>query len=185
MAKAKKIRKNKNFKLFFLVLGLLLAIGVLVFSNYLSKTSTSTDTKAAGRKQCSDYRSAQGCPKNLGCAPSGKWCKFVGTTTQITQIEYRRQVVNDLPDQWVDCSRFRQSDCYNYNKTKGKCSWNGKNCAQSTQGVQQMINDYINKYSNLIEACPDHGTSQSGCPYDRCTIYKIPGAGINACVRVK
>lgn len=81
---AKKIRKNKNIKIFFLVLGLLLAIGILVFSNYLSKTTTSTDTKAAGRKQCSDYK-AINCPKNLGCVPSGKWCKFVGVGNNDTQ----------------------------------------------------------------------------------------------------
>ena len=82
---AKKIRKNKNLKLFFLVLGLLLSIGILVFSNYISKTSTSTDTKAAGRGQCTSYQSKRGCPKNLGCVPSGKWCKFGGTSNGSNQ----------------------------------------------------------------------------------------------------
>lgn len=76
---AKKIRKNKNTKFLLLVLGLLLAIGILIFSNYLSKTTTSTDTKAAGNKQCTAYQSKRGCPKNLGCVSGGKWCKFVGT----------------------------------------------------------------------------------------------------------
>lgn len=79
---AKKIRKNKNIKLFFLVLGLLFAIGILIFSNFISKTTTSTDTKAAVRNYCSSYQSARGCPKNLGCVPNGKWCKFVGGTSR-------------------------------------------------------------------------------------------------------
>lgn len=78
---AKNIRKNKNLKLFFLVLGLLLAIGILVFSNYLSKTSTSTDTKAAGLNCGKFYGKRNRCIEN-GCNYNSakKTCDFPSAT---------------------------------------------------------------------------------------------------------
>lgn len=72
------VKKHGDFFKVMSLMATLFVIGIIiVLSYYVINATTTTESKAAGRKkQCADYKSSN-CP--VGCVAKGKWCQSVST----------------------------------------------------------------------------------------------------------